>query len=93
MPIPPNNSLTYWLAFVKTIIEPTKINFEEIFEAEKSKEKMKVKIIEIKTCSKSRDKKDFIQDLKNILVFLFVKQMNANGEIKMNILIRTYLIE
>lgn len=75
------------------MIEPTKINFEERFEEVKFKEKIKVRTIEIKTCSNSNEMNDLIQDLKKIAVDEFAKQIKAKGESKTNIFTKTYRTE
>ena len=78
---------------IKIKMEANKINLENISEDFKFKESINNRTKETKTWISSKDKKDLNQLLKRIEVGRVVNDKNANGEIKIKILINTYLIE
>ena len=91
--IPPSISLTYPLAFIRIEIAANNISLELILFDFRFNENINNKIIETNIWTINKDKKDFIQALNKIDVFLLHSDKKQNGDNKTKILISTYLIE
>jgi len=91
--IPPIKSLTIWFDLINEYMEPINNNFDIESLEKKLIEKTINKITEIKDSIIKSAKIDFIHDLKNQLVDVLIKERIANGVIKINTFIITYLKE